>query len=416
LTRHPDPEFDLSFEDSLKIDGSYKSLGVAVVCYDGITLANCNLVLQEALNMRILILRTKPSEATWVDAMAAEKRYHESLNFVTSSIRSGAHPNQVLFEELRTRFKEELCDWRGWYMEASEHYADPHPKRDLRIEAWVEAHLNGMVGERLWLRKGCVKYKLKKDEVAKPTKPGRAIGDFGVAASLQGFCLTGRLKNAMADDDIIIGDARYRFVKKPDFETLNDTFEKLRDPPEKHFFVYFSDDSCYARRLPDGTVASYNVDISKCDASHTEETFDLLTSLLPKHAQDDCQLLTDQCKADIEVALPEVFGSKRKLRLSPSGARLYSGSTLTTIINNLANLLVASQLVGCKSHEPKELVAAVAQCGYCVTLDLNEIHEDTQFLKNSPVWCRDEGRYVSILNLGVLLRTSGRARGDIPGK
>jgi hypothetical protein len=239
------------------------------------------------------------------------------------------------------------------------------------------------------------------------------IGDLGVAASLQGFCITGRLKDAMAANDIIIGDARYRFCKQPATKALREAFHYLMRPPEKHFFVYFSDDSCYSRRSDDGTIRCFNIDISKCDASHTPALFSLLERLVPEHATDDIRILVEQCSAPIVITSPT--DKKKKVVLRPNGPRLYSGSTLTTVINNLANLIVGWQLVAAADCNITTLVASVAKCGYVVTIDENHRPEDIQFLKNSPV--RDiRGIYQPVLNVGVLLRSTGTCKGEIPGK
>ena len=98
---------------------------------------------------------------------------------------------------------------------------------------------------------------------------------------------------------------------------------------------------------------------------------------------------------------------------------MYSGSTLTTVINNLANLLVASCLVrapcpdGPAAHQT--LCDTVAECGYLITLAEAHKPQDLQFLKNSPAY-DIHGELQPLLNLGVLLRASGKAKGQIPGK
>jgi hypothetical protein len=252
--------------------------------------------------------------------------------------------------------------------------------------------------------------------MAKYLKAARMIGDLGVPASLQGFRSTHIIKECMDSEDIVVDDARYRFCKRPSTEDLKDIFKRLLNPTETHFFVYFSDDSCYSRRLPDGTVRMFNVDISKCDASHTPALFTLLKSLVPTHVQDDVQILIEQCAAPILIRHP--LHRTRKVKLKPRGPRLYSGSTLTTVINNLANLLVASCLVRAPCPPGEEahtsLCNSVAECGYLITLAEAHKPQDLQFLKNSPAY-DIRGELQPLLNLGVLLRASGKAKGQIPG-
>jgi hypothetical protein len=367
---------------------------------------NAEFTIKHAFAHRMLIIRGSPEEMTWGEAMRLEDEYREAqTEFCEQDI--------PLYKELERLFGLELTYWKGWYEEAKEHYADPHPKRELRIAAWNEMHESLSSATRLWLRNQRVIYKLKRDEIAKFEKAARMIGDLGVAASLQGFCITGRLKNAMAANDIVIGDARYRFCKQPATKALREAFHYLMRPPEKHFFVYFSDDSCYSRRCDDGSIRNFNVDISKCDASHTPALFGLLERLVPAHAKDDIRILIEQCTAPIVITSPT--NKKKKVVLQPNGPRLYSGSTLTTVINNLANLIVGWQLVAAADCNITTLVASVAKCGYVVTIDENRRPEDIQFLKNSPT--RDiSGIYQPVLNVGVLLRSTGTCKGEIPGK
>lgn len=393
----------------MRSDKSENTRGGPCVSTDAFTHANTAFSVDNATNHRILILRGKPEKMTWKEAYAAEQVYRNAQ----ASYCLKEHPGLTI---LSHRLQIAFAGWKGWYQEAKEHHADPHPKRELRVAAWESQHADGLSALRLWLKNGIVLYKMKTCEMAKFLKAARMIGDLGVAASLQGFRSTSIIKECMDGEDIVVGDARYRFCKRPSTEDLKDIFNRLLNPTETHFFVYFSDDSCYSRRLPDGTVRMFNVDISKCDASHTPALFTLLKSLVPTHVQDDVQILIEQCTAPILIRHP--LHRKQKVKLQPNGPRLYSGSTLTTVINNLANLLVASCLVrapcptGKAAHQT--LCDSVAECGYLITLAEAIKPQDLQFLKNSPAY-DIRGELQPLLNIGVLLRASGTAKGQIPG-
>ena len=123
--------------------------------------------------------------------------------------------------------------------------------------------------------------------------------------------------------------------------------------------------------------------------------------------------LIGQCALPITVTSPA--NPRHKVKLRPKYPRLYSGSTLTTAINNLASMLIGLALSRAATASEENLMEAVATVGYVITLESCEKVEDLQFLKHSP--CRDtRGIYRPLLNPGVLLRSSGCCKGDLPGR
>jgi hypothetical protein len=354
--------------------------------------------------------------------------------------------HQHVLDDMRKIYEPYFEDWAGAEEECHQHYDDPHPKRDLRMQAYDElVHGEGRswkdpgLFSRMWLRK--VTYKMKKDEFAKPGKMPRMIGDLGVAASLQGFRLTDLYKTAMSKEDLQYGNMRIHFCKAPTTVELRAAFKNLLDPPLgcKYYFVYFSDDSCLSVRHADGSVSIYNLDISGCDGSHTSAVFDALVSTTPAIAQADMQVLVDQCKLPIVIYFngeperaeeiadavslssdSEVAG-RASICLQPLdvltqtiGPRLYSGSTITTIINNLACVLGAISVQESNAETGDEICAAFANVGYKMTCEKAEDYSDIQFLKNSPAYDVN-GELQPLLNIGVLLRTAGTCKGDLPG-
>jgi hypothetical protein len=325
--------------------------------------------------------------------------------------------------------------WLGAEEECRNHYDDPHPKREIRIQAYDDlvhgqAHWRDPgLFDRLWLLK--VKYKMKKDEFAKPFKMPRVIGDLGVAASLQGFRLADVYKQAMSKEDIQYGNMRMHFCKAPSTDELRSSFSSLLNPPLgcKYYFVFFSDDSCLSVRNDDGSVATYNLDISGCDGSHTSAMFDALVMTTPDIAKDDMQVLVDQCKLPIVVQFAAAKETKVGEKVLPAslclqpldvltrkiGPRLYSGSTITTIINNLACVMGAVAVQEADANTSAEICDAFATAGYKMTCDEAEDYSDIQFLKNSPAYDTD-GNLQPLLNVGVLLRTAGTCKGDLPGR
>jgi hypothetical protein len=300
------------------------------------------------------------------------------------------------------------------FEEAKAHYADPHPKRKLRIAAFEKALANGDLAYPFWVspRKAFVEVKQKPEEYAKRGKKPRSIGDLGVMLSLQGFRLTEYLKQAQSQGDYPIGDGHARFVKDPSPDTLEEVFRKLLDPPGSFYYLYFSDDACYSVRHQ-GRVVVYNMDISACDSSHTEVVFQALVDLMPEDMRADMQHLVDQCK--LPVLLRSVADRKLKVWLQTRMPTLFSGSTITTAINNLANLALAVAMYEYRAYTPVDVALAAETAGYIVTVEECSEPEDIQFLKHSP--CYDvDGRLRPLVNLGVFLRASGTVKRDLPGR
>lgn len=332
------------------------------------------------------------------------------------------HDHQPFLCHIASLYAPYFEEYKGAEIEALEHHADPHEKKELRIKAMIELQEEGIYvdTESLWLRK--VWWKLKKNEWAKPGKKPRTIGDLGVAASLLGFRITNFLKTAQAAEVVEHNGGHFAFCKSPDPFELEKHFLNLYDPPGRFYFLYFSDDSCLAIRRPDGSVDRYNLDISSCDASHGNSIFDSLLKICPRgHVRDDMRRLVRQCAAPLKVYCD--FDKDLQVHLKPKRPMLYSGSTITTGINNLANLLIGlaiSELnyTGAVDAQgvSQEIVSAAARAGYILSGCSPLLHfEDVQFLKNSPV--KDtNGHWKPLINFGVFLRASGTCNGDLPGR
>jgi hypothetical protein len=306
----------------------------------------------------------------------------------------------------------------GLLYEALIHHADKHPKRELRIKAMEELIESGDLGSPLWLRS--VLYKMKCDELAKPGKWPRMIGDLGVAASLQGFRSTGFIKEAMNVKPLIVNGFEIEFVKAPSYARLVSVFEKLMCPPEKNgYMALFSDDSCCSVRLPNGDVKYGNLDISGCDASHTLAIFDQIQYITPDNMKPDMSKLVKQCQLPIKIVNIHDRHQVCKLKNIHGEPVLYSGSTLTTGINNLANfdigIAISEDLGAGRIKDFEDLATSASRVGYVITCEEAKIPHELQFLKHSPAW-DENGVMRPLLNLGVLIRASGTSKGDLPGK
>jgi len=320
-----------------------------------------------------------------------------------------------IIDQLRTKYSSYFTEFTDLERLAEAYHADPHPKKHLRVMAWMELHLTSERYEHLWLRQ--ILYKIKKGEWAKPGKKPRGIGDLGVSASLQGAWITELLKTAMSKEPLAYLGGKIEFCKKPDRTTLRDVFRQIMQPEGRFYFVYFSDDSVLSYRI-NGKVYRWNLDISSCDSSHGRSVFHALVGLVPKKVQPYMKTLVDQLSTPILIR--SQGNSSETVKLKPSEPHLASGSTITTAINNLACIFICISITSSinrnNDFSPQSLVDAAANCGYKITgTEPLELFEDVQFLKHSPV-LDSLGHWEPVLNLGVLLRASGTCNGDLPGR
>lgn len=297
-------------------------------------------------------------------------------------------------------------------------YADiPHPKRKLRLQAALEIVQNNLYSIRSYRHLitliDRVVAKFKTLEWAKPGKFPRLIADLSVVGSLLGGFAYDRIKTYLSSFE----HRNVKYAKRADYETMRDVFRNLISPSD-YSFAYYSDDSCLSFRQG-GDVCKFNMDISCCDGSHTKHLFRFIESCIPVPALATIvRGVHDQLGIDLTIvnAAGRKVGMARHNRKSVYALSLYSGSTATTMTNNMANLImgvVIAEKYRRRSHiKPNDIITSAAECGYNVTLEECAHNAQLQFLKHSP---NEHGE--PWLNLGVILRTLGNAKGrEIPKK
>ena len=319
-----------------------------------------------------------------------------------------------VFDAWRRLYEPYFLEFRGSEEEATEHYDDPHDKRELRRQAMAELRDSGeLFSGKAWIRGTIWKTKIEK---AKPGKKIRLVMDLGVPASLRGFVMFKLLKQAQDETLHWYKCGFIEFCKSPKLSRLHDVFESLRNPAVKFHFVCFSDDSVLALRLKDGTIVRFNIDISSCDASNGYMVFEALRWCFPKEMDADIQLIIDQCKAPLTMR--SVSNRRHKVVLKPEGPVQNSGSTATTGINNVASFCICMAIIDRWDREiftPGLIEAGAADAGYIVTGgEPLDNFESVQFLKHSPT-LDTQGVYRPVLNVGVLVRATGSCYYDLPG-
>lgn len=414
----PTPDYTLEDFDKgpyEKRDGSYRTQFMRVFDHDGIILGDCDHNMRYGLR-RLTAL--KDPDPLRYPALANEtelEHYVRYNNTLAGNQQRDFDDCGAYHDYLGSLYFPHFDNYSDALLEAEDHHADPHAKRDLRIQAWDE--LLGcdrvVIYDRTWTSK--IELKMKRDDYAKPGKYGRCIADLGCPASLRGFKITEFLKEAMADKEVVWNGYTAVFCKKPQHDQLVSIFERLLDPPGAGFFVYFSDDSCFSTRI-DGVVRIFNMDISSCDASHGPSIFEGLKMLVPPRLRDDIDALIQQCMEPLTIY--SRYDRRKRVTIRPDRPVLYSGSTITTCQNNYANLRIFRQITK-NAHSGLPLIDAIMSAaeaaGYAVTLDECLDYSDIQFLKHSPVY-DVHGELHPLINFGVFLRASGNCRGDLPGR
>lgn len=332
--------------------------------------------------------------------------FHEQLrqaqfNFVTSpELRRYA---DLLYRKYDTLMMDEDVDYRRLcYIYAI------HPKRAERVAAYIRASEDGT-----WFsRPRTIKVKFKKDEFAKPGKNPRAIADLGTLACIRAGSFAEKVKKAMAkifSDDVFYASASSTSV-------LHECFRRLVH--DDFFFCFSSDDSSIGCQLADGRLIA-NMDISSCDGSHTGELFSWMRRTVPHRYRSEFDEAISQLTGILTLESVQKPKDKHSTKYRVTEPTLFSGSVLTTLTNNYANVLIAYAIKRYLAENPyctiKQFVDAIPgitrSTGYVVTIDVCRTPADLQFLKHSPN--RD---LMPCLNLGVILRAMGQCKGDIPLK
>jgi hypothetical protein len=284
----------------------------------------------------------------------------------------------------------------------------PHAKRKLREAEMKERIDAGTIAEETWVRS--VNWKLKLCEIAKPGKYPRVIVDLGVGASMQGADFASVCKKHMGVEHIILGDTEFIFCKEPSPEVVVELFKRLWSTPYKRCIVCFSDDGMGSVMTPEGR-RYFCSDVNTNDASHVESQFDLTFDLFDA-PEDVRKALIGQIMSPLVIRSVD---KRYSVRLKPREYYLQSGITLTTLVNNVAQLCIAMAYEKADAVTEAEFIQAARGCGYIITLEMCEREEDLQFLKMSP--CRDkDGEWRALLNLGVILRASGVSKEQLPGR
>jgi hypothetical protein len=261
--------------------------------------------------------------------------------------------------------------------------------------------------DEVWLR--TVLQKPKKMEWAKFQKHMRTIGDLGVKASLQGSVVTESFKNVMYENPFFYEGGELRFVKTSTYDNMHKLFNDMHGGTSP-LFAFFSDDSTFSCGAGLDR-AWFDIDISKCDTSHTGALFDLLVETAGPSEPLIKSLVRQLCKPFRIVSCDK----KHRVLLKHVEAILASGSTLTTLVNNVANILIGYALIRDHASDEASILASAQSVGYHVTVTSHTRFEEVTFLKKFPA-LDVNGDWQPFPCIGTLFRTLGYCKGDYPGR
>jgi len=295
-----------------------------------------------------------------------------------------------------------------------------HLKRKLRLAAaW------NVVSRGVDLQRAVKHVTLSvKREFAKPlgdvAKAARVFGAFGDTATLAGAYLVDVWKTLENQSVSIHREGcKYTFVAvvKPTPAYMAHVcrliVEAFEGTEEHVVFLYHSDDMTIVGRQC-GQPVLIDSDISACDAHNGPAIFALTAHELAAFGNlTETIALVEQCCSKCRAVNPE--NPREYLVFEPNGPFEYSGTSLTTILNNRASTLIAASVVSCLQPGVKlrkEVVEiAATRVGHRVKAEERSDLTGLQFLKHSPLMT-DLGVRVWSKNLGAIFKKFGVYEGD----
>lgn len=322
-------------------------------------------------------------------------------------------------------------------LELNRAYAEqPHPKLAERLLAMANIEDNlSLFYDALKKVDAKVKY-----ETAKVGKVPRQYITLGAEAALRFPDIPAFMKNAMSKECSIGDRGIITFVPSPTVEAMDKwadiTMALHNYGPLGFTFTgfYHSDDTHFSMRCEVGGeehTISCGLDIKKCDLSHGPGIF-LVAALLAESVtglpMNAIYPLFEQLKSNIRVRHPDPKSTDYAL-FRAQQMMLFSGSVLTTYVNNVASALILCSIytrfvhADFPSHEAikEAIIDAALVVGYDVSIDsytsslvgegADNLPNET-FLKHFP--CMVHGRARGLKCLAPLLRNYGVSDEPVP--
>lgn len=314
------------------------------------------------------------------------------------------------FTKIRSRITPELMNLYDDVTEQIILACKPHPKEKLRKRAINKLLASADMLNSIFMKN--IGGKVKIPEFAKPGKKPRLIGDYTCEGSLLAAFLVPLAKYAFAED-LEFDGATFKFALGTSVSDMDSYFQQFHDS-NRDIYIFFSDDViCKVRGSY--TWERANLDISNCDMSNGDPVFSRLAWLFEGTNQHHQLILRacEQCKQNLVIRNPE--NPSEWITANLTRHVEFSGTQLTTILNNIASLSIClsihyKKIRGSLQDHVRTRACAV---GYEMTCDLAANPENVQFLKHSYSVDR-EGKCRSWVNVGCYLRALGSHFMDLP--
>jgi len=314
-------------------------------------------------------------------------------------------------DEFVSAVKRELGEHFYAYTIAEASYLltlEKHKKQKLRADGYSDIELEGLLRKYTYMLR--CEWKLK-IEIAKYNKPPRIIVDESVVGSLPRVHFANSWKRWTKDRVVNFGCVSVCYMGSSDYKSVLAIFEKLQWYTDKIEIVNNSDDAII-HWSASGLHYIYNLDLASNDSSHSFHTFSLY-SRYSNMPYDQKRNLFETLRMPIRIFNHD---KTRHIEMRTEEGYMPSGIGDTTCGNNGAWKLIAyslQQLLDAGHTMSIALVTLASfRVGFRVSYQKVEKLGDAQFLKQSPFLL--EGKLCHSLNLGVILRFSGRTKGDMP--
>jgi hypothetical protein len=202
------------------------------------------------------------------------------------------------------------------------------------------------------------------------------------------------------------------FLAKPKTDTLQEWITDLICPENDVTAYIHSDDASVIVKNENGSIETFNVDISKCDRSHGPRTFAALSTIFDTvpHLHEECM---EFIMRPVDLRAKNI--PSLRARLWPLLPYLPSGHLYTTLINTLVMMCIIQWFFKNAKRGREGIMEAGEKLGFLLKVDKAANIYDNQLLKHSP--CLDvNGFYRPLKNIGVLLRALGKADQDYAGE
>lgn len=321
--------------------------------------------------------------------------------------------DSIYVRDLRTHilYHGSPCDEPNLISAVTRWANESKQKRAMRC-AFARDLSAGKVSPTFTYKEKCCEANIKY-EVAKPRKYARLFVSFDPkAAALTGYVIS-YLKHALEHPYRLPG-FYWRFVAVPTHDQLTDLFSKIVDGFEGCSYVSFSFSDDNILRVRDHM---FTLDISSCDRSIGPALAEYITTLGVDSIQTEAlRLIIDMLSWPVRFRNPDQPSETCKLQ--PVRPMLYSGSTITTVINTIASAwgnLSAYEQVSLLPQNATlgEITTAITRgwhlAGFEVEINAYRDYAELDFLKHFPI--RTEGIYYPVLESGVIFRSFGRRNG-----